>query len=548
MLASSSSKLSHATLVHRYPPSKLHSEEEMSDTVFSSDENEMNYKCENVARKDDENLQCEEFEETPLYAAILTYLSYAILCLFGWLRDFLRNSNIEKKRGAVDPNATLGFVPLYQSYESFYTRNMYTRVRDIFNRPIASVPGAQFELTERVSDDYNWTYRYTGKTINAINLGSYNYLGFAEKSGPCATDAINALKTYGVSSCNTRIELGMFQRTQRYHVELEQLLANFLHVESSIAFGMGFATNALNIPAVASKGDLILSDEMNHISLILGMRLSGASYRTFAHNDMKDLEAKLRAAIVHGHPRTQRPWKKIIIVVEGVYSMEGSICRLPELIALKKKYKAYLYMDEAHSVGAMGKNGRGIVDYFGVDANDVDILMGTFTKSFGSAGGYIAGKKSLIDHIRVNSHSNTYASSMSAPVVQQIISSLRLLKRPEGQKRICQLADNTRYFRQKLVDMGFIVYGNKNSPVVPMLIYMPARVTRFNREMLRRGIAVVTVGFPATKLLDARVRFCISAAHTRQMLDTALTAIDEIGTDISLRYSTRHKSRRLREL
>jgi serine palmitoyltransferase len=421
---------------------------------------------------------------------------------------------------------------------------MYTRVRDIFNRPIASVPGAQFELTERVSDDYNWTYRYTGKTINAINLGSYNYLGFAEKTGQCATDAINAIKTFGVANCNTRVEIG----TQRYHVELEQLLADFLHVESSIAFGMGFATNALNLPAIASKGDLILSDEMNHVSLILGMRLSGATYQTFAHNDMKDLEKKLRTAIIHGHPRTNRPWKKIIIVVEGVYSMEGSICRLPELIQLKKKYKAYLYMDEAHSIGAMGKHGRGIVDYFGMDSNEVDILMGTFTKSFGSAGGYIAGKKSLIDHIRINSHAHIYASSMSAPIVQQIISSLRLMKGPEGQKRICQLADNTRYFRQKLVDMGFIVFGNKNSPVVPMLIYMPARVARFNREMLRRGIAVVTVGFPATKLLDARVRFCISAAHTRQMLDTALIAIDDIGTDISLRYSIRHQSRRLREL
>lgn len=491
-----------------------------------------------------DDLQHEEFEETPLYAAILTYLSYTILCLFGWLRDFLRQSKVEKKRGAVDPNASLGFVPLYQSYESFYTRNMYTRVRDIFNRPIASVPGAQFELVERVSDDYNWTYRYTGKTINAINLGSYNYLGFAEKTGPCAADAISAIKTFGVSGCSTRAEIG----TQRYHVELEQLLAEFLHVESSIVFGMGFATNALNIPAVASKGDLILSDEMNHVSLILGVRLSGATCQTFAHNDMKDLEKKLRQAIIHGHPRTNRPWRKIIIVVEGVYSMEGSVCRLPELIELKKKYKAYLYMDEAHSIGAMGKHGRGVVDYFGVDANEVDILMGTFTKSFGSAGGYIAGRKTLIDHIRMTSHASIYASSMSAPIVQQIISSLRLLKGPEGHKRICQLADNTRYFRQKLVQMGFIVYGNKNSPVIPMLIYMPARVTRFNREMLRRGIAVVTVGFPATKLLDARVRFCMSAAHTRQMLDTALTAIDEIGTDISLRYSTRHKARRLNEL
>lgn len=490
------------------------------------------------------NLQHEEFEETPLYAAILTYLGYSILCLFGWLRDFLRQSRLEKKRGAVDPNASLGFVPLYQSYECFYTRNMYTRVRDIFNRPIASVPGAHVDLVERVSDDYNWTYRYTGKTINAINLGSYNYLGFAEKTGSCATNAINAIKSFGVANASTRLEIG----TQRYHLELEEVLAEFLGVESCLAFGMGFATNALNLPAIASKGDLILSDELNHVSLILGMRLSGASYQTFAHNDMNDLEKKIRSAIVRGHPRTNRPWKKIIIVVEGVYSMEGSICRLPELIRLKTKYKTYLYMDEAHSIGAMGKHGRGIVDYYSVDVNHIDILMGTFTKSFGSAGGYIAGKKSLIDHIRVYSHAHTYASSMSAPVVEQILSSLRLLKTTDGERRISQLADNTRYFRRKLVEMGFIVYGNDNSPVVPMLLYLPARVTRFNREMLRRGIAVVTVGFPATKLLEARVRFCISAAHTRQMLDTTLNAIDEIGTDICLRYSVRHVHRRWKDL
>ncbi|CAF2829932.1 unnamed protein product [Rotaria sp. Silwood2] len=485
------------------------------------DKNNNKYNTEILLNHEDD-LQCEEFEETPLYAAVLTYISYAILCLFGWLRDFLRQSNIEKKRGAVDPNVSLGFVPLYQSYESFYTRNMYTRIRDIFNRPITSVPGPQFELAERLSDDYNWTY-------SAINLGSYNYLGFAERTGSCATDAINTIKSHAIAICSTNAEIG----TQRYHVELEQLLAKFLGVESCIAFGMG---------------DLILSDELNHVSLILGIRLSGACYETFAHNDMNDLEKKLRTAIVQGHPRTNRPWQKIIIVVEGVYSMEGSICRLPQLVELKKKYKAYLYMDEAHSIGAMGKTGRGIVDYFNIDTNDVDILMGTFTKSFGSAGGYIAGKKSLIDHIRANSHANTYASSMSAPIVQQIISSLRLLNGPEGKKRICQLADNTRYFRQKLVNMGFIVYGNKNSPVVPMLLYLPARVTRFNRELLRRGIAVVTVGFPATKLLEARVRFCISAAHTRQMLDAALAAIDEVGTDIPLRYSTRRQHRRLRDI
>lgn len=156
---------------------------------------------------------------------------------------------------------------------------------------------------------------------------------------------------------------------------------------------MGFATNSLNLPAILSPGCLVVSDEKNHASIILGLRLSGATIRVFKHNDMVDLEKVLKNAIFNGQPKTKAPWKKILIIVEGVFSMEGSIVKLPEVIALKKKYKAYMYLDEAHSVGAMGPNGGGVVDYFGVNPNDIDILMGTFTKSFGSSGGYIAGSK-----------------------------------------------------------------------------------------------------------------------------------------------------------
>lgn len=212
---------------------------------------------------------------------------------------------------------------------------------------------------------------------------------------------------------------------------------------------------------------------------------------------MKHLEKLLRDAIVSGQPRTHRPWRKILIIVEGVYrfvcllsqtkfrtiqtfSMEGSLCKLPELIELKKKYKAYLYLDEAHSIGAMGSRGRGVVDYWKCDVKDVDILMGTFTKSFAAAGGYIAGKKELIDHIRISSHATTYAISMSPPVIEQIISVLNLLiddnEEHEGQKRIKQLAWNTKYFRQRLSKMGFIVYGHPHSPVVPALLYSPSKI------------------------------------------------------------------------
>ena len=235
---------------------------------------------------------------------------------------------------------------------------------------------------------------------------------------------------------------------------------------------------------MVGKNCLILSDELNHTSLVLGARLSGATIKTFKHNDPKDLEAKLRKHIIEGHPITRRPWKKVLIIVEGVYSMEGSVVRLPEIIALKKKYKAYLYLDEAHSIGAMGEHGRGVVDYWGCNPKDVDIRMGTFTKSFGSAGGYIAGSKDLINFLRVNSHASCYASSMSPPVTAQILTSLKIIMgldgSNDGMRRIRQLSENTRYFRQKLIKMGFIVFGNNDSPVVPVMLYMTSKVAYVN--------------------------------------------------------------------
>lgn len=231
--------------------------------------------------------------------------------------------------------------------------------------------------------------RFTGTETKCLNLGSYNYLGFAANSGPCADNSIKTIREYGLATCSSRTELG----TMPLHNELESLTAQFLGTEEALVFGMGFATNSLNLPSLVSRGCLVVSDEKNHASIILGLRLSGATSKVFRHNDMVDLERVLKNAIVHGQPKTGEAWRKILIVVEGVFSMEGSVVKLPEVIALKKKYKAYIYLDEAHSVGAMGPNGRGVVDYFGCDPNDVDIMMGTFTKSFGSSGGYIAGSK-----------------------------------------------------------------------------------------------------------------------------------------------------------
>jgi serine palmitoyltransferase len=368
------------------------------------------------------------------------------------------------------------FIPLYSEYECFYTRNLYMRIRNNFNRPICSVPGAHIDVMERISDDFNWTYTFTGRSRTVINTGSYNYLGFAENNSKCAHDSIQTIRDYSCATSSTRQEFG----TLKIHQKLESLVAQYLGVEDSIAFGMGFATNSTNIACLAGKGSLIISDELNHASLVLGARLTGASVMKFKHNDTDDLEKVLKTAIINGQTKTGRPWKKILILVEGIYSMEGSIVHLPKIIELKKKYKAYLYLDEAHSIGALGPTGRGVVEYWNCNPLDVDVLMGTFTKSFGSAGGYIAGTHQLIHHIREHSHSTAYASAMSPPIAQQIITSLSIimnLENPgEGERRIKQLASNSHYFRKKLMEMGFIVYGNNDSPVVPLMLYMPAKI------------------------------------------------------------------------
>ena len=479
----------------------------------------------------------EDFEETPLYIGVLTMIGYGILYMFGKIRDLARYYGFEKSVISTEHKDQLDFVPLYKSFESFYTRNLYRRIRDCWNIPICSTPSSYFTVVERVSTNYGWTFNYTGEKRKYLNLGSYNYLGFAENKGYCVDYAIESIKKYGITNSSRRNELG----TTILHLKLERLVAEFIGKEDALVFGMGFATNSTNLSALVSKGSLILSDELNHASIVLGSRLTGSTIIPFKHNNMEDLEKKLRKNIIHGQPKTRQPWKKILICVEGIYSMEGSILNLPGVIKLKKKYNAYLYLDEAHSIGALGKNGRGIAEYYNVNTADIDIMMGTFTKSFGAAGGYIAADKNIIQHLKQTSHANMYAISMSPPVVAQTLMALKQIMGLDGtdigKRRIKSLAENAKFFRTELKKKGFIVYGNDDSPIVPMLLYMPAKIAAFSREMKKRNIAVVVVGFPATPIIESRARFCLSASHTKEDLIKALDAIDEVGDLLGLKYS-----------
>jgi len=513
--------------------------------------------------------QVHEELKLPPFAAYTTYLGYAVLIFCGHVRDLfarvLGHGRYLRRKTPFPSDDLHMFAPLLKSWENFYTRRLYHRIQDCFNRPIASNPGASIQVLERVSDDGNKTMQlmgvlsdldsdeqrieYSSKSHfvelsdgrvvrSCLNLGSYNYLGFGDDwNVTCEKDVCAVLEDLPVSNSSARSEFG----TTVLHREVEEIVARFLGKEDALALNMGFNTNCTTIPALVRRGDLIISDELNHTSIVNGARASGAAIRTFRHNDVEHLEEILREAIVMGRPRTRRPWNKILVIVEGIYSMEGEYCDLSNIVPVCKKYGAYVYLDEAHSIGAMGPTGRGCAEYCGVDTADIDIMMGTFTKSFGGMGGYIAASKDVIAYLRRCCAGSSHHNSLSPVVCQQVITSFKVVLGEDGtnigKQKIQSLRDNSNYFRMRLEKMGLHVLGHYDSPIMPVMLYNPTKIAAFSRECFKRGLAVVVVGFPAVPILTSRARFCISAGHTREQLDRALMEIEEVADLLKLRYA-----------
>lgn len=471
----------------------------------------------------------------PLFTAVSVYFGWGILIFVGHIRDFFAKLFIPQAK----PPA--GYAPIVSDFEDFYTRRAYGRIHDCWNRPIASHASTHINVIERarvatVFPGYTADVVETGRKINVLNLGSYNYLGFGDADSPTREPVLEALDRYSVATCSSRAELG----TTTLHAETERLVARYVGKEAAMIFGMGFGTNSTGLSALAGPGTLIISDANNHSSIVVGARSSGAKIVVCKHNNVSDLERVIRKAIVEGQPKTHRPWKRILIVVEGIYSMEGEMCPLPQIVELKKKYNCFLYVDEAHSIGALGAHGRGVCEHFGVDPADVDVLMGTFTKSFGAVGGYIAADKDVIAYLKQSSMGSLYSASISPPACQQIISALSMILGEDGTnmgaQKLKAIARNATYFRSKLREYGFHVLGDDGSPVVPLMLYVPSQIKAFSIEALKHGMAVVVVGFPATPLLLSRVRFCINAAHTMEELEEAVENIKKIGDTLGLRY------------
>lgn len=474
-------------------------------------------------------------DEPPLVIHLATFLSYLILIIIGHVRDFF--GKLFRPEDYSDLVEKDGYAPWYDGFENFYVRRLKARIDDCFARPIHGAPGRYVKCFERVGDK-DGTYEYTGKSVECLNLSSYNYLGFAQSKGVCTDFSTKITDKYGASSCSPRSSIG----TTDLHKECEQVIANFVGKQDAIIVSQGYGTNASFFSSIVDANCLVISDSLNHASIRFGIRMSGASVKVFQHNDMKDLEKLIRNQIAQGQPRTHRPWKKIIIAIEGLYSMEGNMVNLPAVVELKDKYKCYLFVDEAHSIGALGPHGKGVCDYFSVPPSKIDILMGTLTKSFGATGGYIAADKWIIDRLRLSYINCTYGEGVPPPVLGQIVSSLRVIEGTlspgEGEERLKRIAFNSRYLRLGLKKLGFIVYGADDSPVIPLLLYLPAKMPAISRTLLKLKIAVVVVGYPATPIATSRVRLCVSSALTKEDLDYVLTKFSEVGDKFYLKFSS----------
>uniref|UniRef100_A0A915IYF2 serine C-palmitoyltransferase n=1 Tax=Romanomermis culicivorax TaxID=13658 RepID=A0A915IYF2_ROMCU len=476
-------------------------------------------------------------KEAKFLLRIFLHVQCVVVVIFAYIRELLLRIGFMRKSRRKDHQSTRHFPNLYNDFISLFSRNIYGAFKsEIVNKYVTTAPDRSIDIFHRRKVG-NRKIMY--RKDDVVNFGSYNYLGFSQNCGPCARESARIIRKFGLATCSSRHELG----SSPIYRELERSFADFLGVEDSICFAMGFVTNMSNIGCLVGPKSLILSDQFNHSSLVSGCRLTrpGVKIQTFKHNNMIDLENRLIEAITGG-----RKFDKILVCVEGIYSMEGTMAPLPKILELKRIYKFYLYLDEAHSIGALGANGRGVCDYFGVDPQQVDILMGTFTKGFGSVGGYIAGRKCVIDHLRAKSPASCYGYGLSAPCAQQVITSIKMLNGHgeydlaesgvmSGKDRIKNLAANTRYFQNRLKSLKIPVYGHEDSPVVTVPVHFMTKIIYAYRAMLDDGVGIVVVAYPATPIMSARIRFCLSALHTKRDLDKAIDSLNAVIDVINIR-------------
>lgn len=345
---------------------------------------------------------------------------------------------------------------------------------------------------------------------DTIMIGSNNYLGLT--SEPSVVEAgVEALKKYGSGCSGSRFLNG----TLDIHVKLEEELAEFLHKEKVMTFSTGFQSNLGIISAICGRNDVVLCDKENHASIYDAIKLSYAKMIRYEHSDMQDLEEKLK----------QVPQDKgILIVTDGVFSMSGEICNLPELVRLKKKYGARLMVDDAHGFGVLGKHGRGTGEHFGLE-DEVDIVMSTFSKSLASLGGFMASTARVVDYVKHTSRPYIFCASITPASVACARQSLKVLR--EQPERVKNLIDISNYMREGLKKLGVKIVES-TTPIIPIYVYEDEKAFVACKMLLERGVYVNPVITPATPVGQALLRTSYTATHTKEQMDKAMLAIKEV--------------------
>jgi len=361
---------------------------------------------------------------------------------------------------------------------------------------------------------------FDGKRV--INLASNNYLGLTTHP-KLREAALEATRKYGVGSGAVRTIAG----TMKIHMELEQKIARFKNAEACVVFQSGFAANAGTVSAVLGKDDFIISDQLNHASIIDGARLSRAKILVFEHKNMADAEAKLAGIADQAGQK--------LLISDGVFSMDGDIGPLPALCDLAEKYGAIMMVDDAHASGVLGRNGRGTIDHFNVHGR-VDIQVGTLSKAIGALGGYVCGSRVLIEFLYHRARPFLFSTSHTPSVAATCIAAFEVLENePE---RIEKLWENTRFWKNELALLGFDIGGKSTpaseTPITPIIIGDGKLTMEFSRELFKEGVLGTGITFPTVPEGKARIRTMMTATHTRDELERALEVLQKVGRNMGI--------------
>lgn len=351
-----------------------------------------------------------------------------------------------------------------------------------------------------------------------INLASNNYLGFATRPELIEAD-VEATKHYGAGAGAVRTING----TLDIHQKLEEKIAEFKGTEAAIAFQSGFNCNMGAISAVMKKGDAILSDELNHASIIDGCRLSGAKIIRVNHQDMEDLEAKAKAATESGE------YNKVMYITDGVFSMDGDVAKIPEIVEICERYNVITYVDDAHGTGVMG-HGHGTVKHFDMQ-DHIDFQMGTLSKGIGVVGGYVAGTKQLITWLKSQARPFLFSTSLTPGAAGACIKAIDLIE--EHPEYVDTLWDNANYFKAELKRIGYDI-GKSETPITPVIVGDEKLAQEFSKKLLENGVYVKPIVYPTVPLGTGRVRNMPNAGHTKEMLDDAIKVYEKVGKELGI--------------